>query len=154
MTTETTKPRTILSLAKELVDAFEQKGPRTGDKEKYWSLKEGSPEWMRDVIREAHDHGDILPDDWRYAFVQDAASCLAETEGDEEEARERLQEYVYTSDITAWLGSSVMRPGYCDEWLKDAEDTVRALMAGMHSEQEEVLAQLTQALKELADTEE
>jgi len=31
---------------------------------------DGAPDWFTDLCR--HAHGDMMPDDWRYEFLQDA----------------------------------------------------------------------------------
>ena len=55
----------IQKLAEQLSAAFETK--KRNDGQEFVSLKDGSPEWMTDVIRATH--GDKLPDDTVYAFI-------------------------------------------------------------------------------------
>ena len=82
--------------------------------EEFRKFKEGSPEWMTDIARAAHDDSGILPDDYRYRFMEETLDQIAEW-GDfanVDEIREALDEIeadVYTSDLTAWLGSMASR---------------------------------------------
>lgn len=96
---------TLYELVTQLSEALEQDERDNG--ETFVRLAEGSPQWMTDVIHEAH--GDKLPDDTTYRFIQRVADHLVddlEEDGDEEDATEALRTIepdVYTSDLTAWL---------------------------------------------------
>lgn len=162
MTTEDDSP-TVEHLATELSRAFERRTREAGHEpglDHYTALKEGSPDWMKDACRAAHDAGGdlMLPDDWRYEFIEDAADALAEHEGDEDRARDYLNEsdhYCYTWQQTGWLHSHNARSGYVDEavssGLVDGSNTTQAIRVGMLLEQEEVLAALLRFLDNLTD---
>lgn len=158
---------TIEQLAEQLSSAFERRTRDEGNHEPgldhYTALKDGSPDWMKGVCRKAHDAGGslMLPDDWRYEFIEDAADALSEHEGNLERARDYLNEsdhYCYTSQQTGWLHSHNARQGYADEavssGLCDGSEVTRAIRIGMLLEQEEVLRQVYDALDDLADGEE
>lgn len=93
---------------------------------------EGQPgyvEWMRDACRAAHEDSDgdsMMPDDWRYEMIEEAAGIIADTT-DEDEAHERMDEAdapVYNSELARWLASHSWRASYCDTAAEDhgAED--------------------------------
>src|SRR5262245_19134289 len=67
---------TFQQLATALSRAFVRKTRDNG--ESFVSLPDGTPEWMIDLVHEAH--GDMLPDDWRYRFVEMAADNFAESD--------------------------------------------------------------------------
>lgn len=146
---------TIAALARELSDLFEA-GPRISDDtgRPIRKIRDGAPDWAQDVCRAAHDGGSMLPDDWRYEMIESAADALADVDGDEDEARERLEEDcpVYTSELTRWLGSHVYRLGYCDEATREYgpfEGIANTIQAGFVVEQTEVLSQLVRALADV-----
>lgn len=80
---------TIQKLAQEIVNQFTSSTRDNG--ETFYHLIDGSPEWMTDVIHEAH--GNTLPDDTVYEFVRDAVYALAEA--DEDADTEELREAIY-----------------------------------------------------------
>jgi hypothetical protein len=89
---------TLQALAREMSLAFET-ATRTSSGESFRKLRDGSPEWMTTVCRMAHDDARLLPDDWRYAFIEEAVDALAEHEN-ADEALASLEPDVYTSDLT------------------------------------------------------
>ena len=93
----------IQEKASKLYDALERV-KRTDDSE-YVRLKDGSPEWMTDVIREAH--GDMFPDDWKYTLIERAAAIIAENESEDDWSSGVDQAVdVYTGQLTHWLTST------------------------------------------------
>lgn len=91
----------------------------------YFALREGSPQWMTDAIREAHD--DELPNDWRYAKCSELADHISECAADGmtvDEIREEtnvsaMEPDVYTSDLLSWYANNVSRLGYADQAAKE-----------------------------------
>ncbi len=148
---------TVQSLAQEMSRAFETRKRRsvdTGADAEYVVLKDGSPEWMTDVCHKAHQDeiGEaMLPDDWRYRFIEDAVDALAECEIEDDQDG-HLREYVYTHDLTGWLHSRNDRYGYCDDALQELggpdQDFLATLSRGLWIEQQEVFYLVLQALKE------
>jgi hypothetical protein len=154
MGTETKEETTVQSLAAELSAALERRTRESGHEpglDHYVTLKEGSPAWMTEACHAAH--GDMMPDDWRYEFIEDAASALAEAE-DPDDAEPF--EYVYTNQVTGWLHSRVDRYSYVDQAVEDMggnvdkEGILPLLFRGMYEEQRETLYLLRSALEELA----
>lgn len=143
---------TLHSLAKEMSLAFE--GDTRTNGETFRKLREGSPEWMTTVCRQAHDQAKLLPDDWRYAFIEDAVDVLAEHE-DIDEALGRLEPDIYTGRLTAWLSSLNSRVYYLNEVLTEygtACDGFQLLAAAQMIEKEEVFHQVVAALEAVVTT--
>ncbi len=121
------------------------------------------PQWITDLCREAHKDGSpdgssMLPDDWRYEFISDVLTCLAEEDDGVARAEERFREwfdgaYIYTNERTAWLASRNDRMGYVDE-AKEAfgdMDLTTSLWAGMFTEAQEVWTSVVDSLTEVLE---
>lgn len=80
------------------------------DGTEYVHRKDDAPEWVGELCLAAH--GDMMPDDWRYEFIEDALSAI---ENGDDEPTDIDSAYPYTADRTAWLASHLSRPGFCDE---------------------------------------
>jgi hypothetical protein len=64
----------IQLLAAEMSQAFDTAvRPTTG--ETFRKLKDDAPSWMIAVCRKAHDDGELLPDEWRYAFIEEVVDA-------------------------------------------------------------------------------
>lgn len=139
---------TIETLAGEMSGAFEGAvRPSTG--EEFRRLKDDAPEWMTDVCRQAHDKGEILPDDWRYRFIEEAVDALASHDSPDT-ARDSLEPDIYTSDLTGWLHSRNSRAWYLDEAAREYgqfRDGLQLLAAGQMREKEETFQQVLDALR-------
>lgn len=107
---------TFREAAEAFAGSFEQ--AERSDGETFIRLRSGSPTWMTDIVRAAH--GEMLPDDWRYACIAAAAEHIAQYDS-EDEAQDADGPFadgqvdVYTSDRYDWLSSHGYRSGYCDE---------------------------------------
>ena len=126
----------------------------------FFKLAEGAPEYLTDAIREAHDGGNLLPDDLRYEMIAGIASALGGYDDPEDsdsqwEALDGLVP-VYTHELTTWLASNNLRQEYVnqakDEGLvgEDA-DLCHRLMVGYFLELQEVLAGLVSAAEDIED---
>lgn len=88
--------------------------------------KETAPDALKDSIRAAH--GDRMPDDWIFSTYE---SILSTFDGYTINSADDLEEHraevvdscvdVYTSDLTAWLASSVYNVEYLDEAMSEYE---------------------------------
>lgn len=140
---------TIKQLAHEMSRSFEGRERNNGDK--FRCLKDGHPEWMKDVCFKAHS--DMMPDDYRYEFIEQAVDAIADADS-VEDARDGLEADVYTSELTAWLHSRVGRTGYVDDAVEeygcDLKSIVDALMIGQLREKQEVFDLVVSALEDLA----
>lgn len=156
----------VASLAADLSQAFE--GDTRSDGSLFRKLRKESPEWMRSAVQAAH--GDMLPDDWRYAMIARVVDAIADAveedaveEGfqSDDEIRdavaERLDDLVpvYNTDRSAWLASYLNRADYVDEAVKEygwLGDIFTAIGYGMLREYEEVFGMLWDALEERAES--
>lgn len=134
----------------------DRNGSHASEGVRFIALKEGSPDWMRDAVFAAH--GDMLPDDWRYEAIQDAAEHISELSTmdypeDEGEEWAYARVSVYTSNLLAWVGSNLSRVGYCDEGIATENGGLVSLMsAGQYMELRETYDLLVGALRYHADT--
>lgn len=110
---------TLEELAGEAAAWFET-GKREGRDEHvdayFVRLKEGAPEWLRDLVHDAH--GDLLPDDWRYSCIRSALDSIADGNDDAGEFADSEAD-VYNAPLTAWLSSNLSRGGYVDEAIEE-----------------------------------
>ena len=118
-----------------------------------WAMKDGTPEWVRDLIYEAH--GGMMPDDFKFRFVAEALSALADSE-DTDEAREGLEPDVYHGRLLEWVGTNLNRAGYVDEVIEEGgvSDFFSLLQAGQARELDEVFTLVLSALETRAEHEE
>lgn len=147
---------TIQDLAKEAYGHFTQKPCPDGRTIWVNDVKEG--DWVNDLTRAAHDNGNVFPDDFRYEAIVRALSALADCD-DPDDAE--VDPDVYTSNLTAWLASSIDRVEYLSEALRELDPpSAFALLAYAQSlELREVLdsvrssleAQLTESQLELSE---
>jgi hypothetical protein len=110
-----------------------------------------APEWFTDLCHRAH--GSMLPDDWKYEFIQDALNAIAD--GADEDGIDLDSLYPYTADRLGWLASHLDRPGYCDEAAADAGGPPTDILAfvawGMDRELREVYGLVRTKLEEIAE---
>jgi hypothetical protein len=147
-------------LAGDLYDALETRKRNNG--KEFICLKDGSPDWMTEVISTAH--GDAMPDDTIYGIIERAAGALHDAEAEDEDAAQEaiyeLEPDCYTNDLTAWLHKRVDHVYYLTEVLEDGgcEDGFQLLMAAQSKQIQEIGGQLVSALvayqSELEDEEE
>jgi len=115
------------------------------DGTEYWVVEEGAPEWVYNLVWEAH--AGSLPEDFRYLFIIEVLEALAENP---EGAGDFLEPDVYTSRLIEWLDA---RPGYrmglVDEAVSEFgwNGLFEALQAGQLMEKEEVLEIVREFLK-------
>jgi hypothetical protein len=112
---------------------------------------DGAPPWFTDLCH--HAHGSMMPDDWRYEFIQDSLSAIED--GADEDRLDLDGLYPYTADRLDWLASHLDRPGYCDEAAEDAGGPPADILAfvawGMDRELREVFDLIRSRLEEIAE---
>ena len=163
MMTSDTITNDIRTLAREALD-YHVAATREGSGERFDKFRYGSPDWTRDLALYAHEGGDILPDDWRYACMFSALEAIADADAGSDVSdvgHDFADGYVdvYTSALTDWLASSVRRVGYVDGACEEfgapsdgGEDRCSAL--GQYAEAVEVFASVVAFLAERADGDE
>lgn len=143
---------TLQYLAGEMSQAFESATRTNGAT--FLKLRDNAPYWMTTVCRQAHDEAKLLPDDWRYAFIEEAVDALGEHE-DADDALASLEPDIYTVELTAWLHSLNSRVYYLSEALTECgpcKDGFQLLAMAQMIEKEEVFQQVVFALQNvLAD---
>lgn len=145
---------TIQTLAAEMSRSFTFANRPNG--EEFRKLEDDAPAWMTTVCRKAHDDANILPDDWRYEFIEQAVDALAEHE-DTDDALDALNADVYTHELTGWLHSRTNRVFYLNEVLAEygtMKDGLLLLSAAQVDEKHEVFHQVLAALQEELDSRE
>lgn len=147
---------TPVTLARALAAAFERRTRDNG--ESFDTLRDGSPEWMTNACRAAHDAGDMLPNDWRYRAISTAAELMGNMDDDEdiEPLHDGFGEPdAYTADRIAWLASHPARAGYCDEARENygtsPADLIEQIGYGQSWERDQVWRQLATFLTEEAE---
>jgi len=104
--------QTVQELAQSYLKHFKRGTRDNGDS--YISLDDDAPEQLTDLVREAH--GRMMPDDYKYQFVQDALQAIADSsEGEEHRAIAELEAEHRNSELLAWLGSNLSRSSYVDD---------------------------------------
>jgi hypothetical protein len=97
----------------------------------------------------------MMPDDWRYEFLQDTLSALED--GADEDRLDLDALSPYTADRLDWPSSHLDRPGYCDEAADDAGlspgDILAFVGCGMGRELREAFGLVRSKLEEIADGE-
>src|SRR5262245_54715685 len=76
----TTPIPTIAALAGRAYECFER--IQRSEDEVIWKTKDGTPQWVNDLIYEAH--GTMLPDDWRYETIHSALSHISDSDAEDE----------------------------------------------------------------------
>ena len=104
-------------LAAELYAALILKKRNSDCDDAFYSLVDNAPAWMLDAVRAAHDNGEELPNDWRYAFIQKAANTLAENHDWENLPYPEAE--VFNHDLIKWLGEFPNAAWYCDQVAED-----------------------------------
>ena len=144
--------------AQAFADAFET-STRDGSSERYYRLKEGSPEWMTDAIHSAH--GDRMPDDWIYEHCSHIVDRIAECDDvdsvDSCEIADAIVD-IYTNALTAWLASHLDNVSLCDEAISeglcDGSEIVTTLQRAQYMMLDRMCGELASAIRDAAESDE
>jgi hypothetical protein len=144
--------KTVNELAREALEWFET-GTRDNGEE-FVKTKEGRPEWLESLIFTAH--GDMMPNDYRYKFIEDALQYISDQDEDEDLGCPEIEADTYTSDLTKWLNSRNDRVYYLSEALENSDitDGFQLLMMAQSIEREEVYYSVLNSLRELCKDQE
>lgn len=135
------------------------RGDTGKDEDRYVRTKEGRPDWVLELVREAHGD-DMLPDDWRYACIQSALGWIVDNGYDEDDGAHAFADAevdVYTGRRFAWLASNLTRQGYVDQATEEfgaSEDIAQAVGMGQYMEATEVFASVITSLEQHIEEEE
>jgi hypothetical protein len=132
----TTNITTLQQAAAHFYGFFEKRNRNTGDT--YWCVRDNAPEYVKELCFEAH--GDMMPDDFRYAFIVEALSALSDTDEPDDI---NIEADPYTHDLLRWLGSNLQRAEYCNAAAEDfgleTRDIIEWIRLGQLREKREVL---------------
>lgn len=106
-----------------------------------------TPEWVNDLVINAH--GDMMPDDWRYAMIRDVLDAIDDCEDIDEIS---IEPSIYTSDLCRWLGSDSMRfGGYVADVFKDQDfaDISEVIQAAMSLEYDEIIGLVVEFIRNM-----
>lgn len=120
-------------------------------------LRDGAPAWVHNLVFAAH--GEIMPDDWRYASIRSALAEISDSDADDRDDLDDLAGKwadsnvdVYTGARIAWLGSRMSRTAYVDEAVDELGgeglDTVERIGLGQYVESREVFELVANALED------
>lgn len=116
---------------------------------KYVRLKSGTPQWVKDMVYEAHN--DMMVDDWRYACIMAACERIADEGADISAEFADSQVDVYTNARIEWLASSVHRHGYVDDAVENfghsTDGVIGDIGMGQYEEAGEVFGLVCSALE-------
>lgn len=145
----------LVTLAGEAYDLFETRERSDGGS--YTALRDGAPEWLQELVRSAH--GDMLPDDWRYATIRAALSFIHDNDVESaDDAHDVAGEFAdqnvdtYTNARLAWLSSNLNRAGYCDDaasefgYTVESDGIISMIGLGQYAESSEVFASVVDSL--------
>lgn len=140
---------TIQELAKEASQYMTT--DKRPDGSTFWKTADNCPEWVKDMIHDAH--GDMMPDDYRYRWVGYALEAFQNYDNPED-ALDDISPDVYNYDLLQWCASNLHRMAYVDEAMENgARSLSDALMWGQSDEMREVyssvLAFLESSLEEV-----
>lgn len=127
----------VKELAK-LMQGYLTTGKRDNGKT-FVMLKDSAKDWMRNVCHKAH--GDTLPDDYTYLFIQDALEAIVEADN-LDEADTYLAADTYTNKLLTWLSSMGSRCSYVDQAIENygkANTIMEDIRNGQFEEMREVL---------------
>ena len=141
---------TIQEAAREAGEFFTTKQREGG--ESYVTLKDARPDWVYEMVREAH--GEMLPDDWRYATIEAALEFIAENDDADGGEFADLNVDTYNGDRFAWLASHIDRQGYVNEGTDELGHSDQGISGdigiGQYVEGREVFESVRQSLEDHA----
>lgn len=151
----------VKTLAHELSRGFESVKdsngePLTRDHITVRTLNDATNKRFQEVCHKAH--GNMLPDDWRYSMIEEAADTLSESES-EDDYNERISQIeapIMNAALLAYIASHGARfNGYADQALEEygMKDFMQACGMAWHLEFQEVAGLLYSALSEMANDE-
>jgi len=121
---------------------------KRSDGSKYVCRKNGSPEWVTDLCRDAH--GDSFPDDWIYEQIANCLESILDNDC-EDDARDAAESAVdvYDTDLLDWAKG---RGWYVDDAIRDgAEDLSSAIMMGQQTMIGEIFYAIVSFLTDMAE---
>jgi hypothetical protein len=148
---------TISELAREAAGYFETATRDNG--ETFVKRRDDTPQWVQDLIQDAH--GDMFPDDWRYAAISrvldEIADIELETPDDVRDYSHEIADQltdIYTGNLIGWMYSNLSRTGYVDDATQELGypgSIVQAMQYGQLAEYREIIESVAQSLESRLD---
>jgi hypothetical protein len=143
--------KTVQKLAAEYSSMFVRDTRNDGTE--FVKTIDGRPEELTQLIHAAHNN--MMPDDWKYKFVEASLDLIAETEDEEDLDSPNIEPDVYNSTLLQWLSSNLTRAEYFDEAVEEygwnKEGFYWNLMAAQVREKEEVYFSVLSSLREIIE---
>lgn len=137
----------VAEKAKEMLQWLEKR-------EKKAYQKQGSPQWVTDVIRECHEK--LMPNDGVYYIVYQALLVLSESNS-LDEALDNVEPDVYINDLLWWMDNDPYAISYIDEARKEfgvGESVVDDISNGQYLRIKRMVMMLADKLSEIEEEEE
>lgn len=106
-------------------------GDRTQTQEEYLYTADEAPEWVKELVKNAHTIDDCLPNDYIYRFVSDALALIADAP-DELNSEDSVRDYlcdnvvndvdVYNNELLKWIGNNLGFSEYVEETMNEYRD--------------------------------
>jgi len=122
------------------------------DGTEYVKTIDDSPEELTELIYNAH--GDMMPDDWKYKFIEESLNRIAETENEDDLDCPELESDIYTHDLLQWLASRNDRYDYVDQATAEyghSNSLINDIMLGQIKEKEEVYFSVLSSLRKIKE---
>ena len=91
-----------------------------------WFKKDDSPEWVQDMVRDAH--GDLFPNNHSYQFIVEALNAFTNYD-DPEIAISEIESDPYYSQLIDWLGSDTTRMLYADDGMAENPSSIMDIIS-------------------------
>jgi hypothetical protein len=139
---------TIQELADQAYSYF-TKDIRADGATEYWYCKDGTPEWVHELVQASHDNCEMLPDDFRYEYIVDALADISESDDPDDPC---IEPEIYNGRLLKWLASHLSRVGYVDDAVEELGRSDNGILGdialGNLREKEEVYWAVLNFLKE------
>ena len=140
---------TLQSLATEAYKCLEI-AQRTCNGEDFVRTKDDTPEWVVELIHDAH--GTMGPDDWRYQWIREALDAY----GSDDPEDVNPEADIYTSYLCKWLSSRNDRTGWVDEAVEENGHSIQGIIGdlqmGQEAEKREVYDSVLSSLRDRLET--
>lgn len=151
---------TLIETLDQFAAQFQRKTRDNG--EEFICLRDGAPNWIVNAMFAAHDHGDMMPNDWSYRIAADVVCQLCSDVGNGSDIADAADYAVdaavpcYNAERTDWLASHLHRGFYVDEavseygWPKDG-GIYQAIAYGIAFEARQIADAIIAACMEQAE---
>jgi len=115
----------------------------------FYLKNDDAPQWVIDMVKEVH--GNMFPDDYKYAYIVDALEALAEA-GDVDTARSIIHDSgdIETYRLFHWVQTHTDRLARAND--ASGENTIEGfLTAGQYMERDEVFTIVLDTLENLVN---